>query len=183
MPFWQFQLLVYYRDLAFLIWSPHIVPLLALLTEYADLSDATDGKITTGYGDLFLAQIAMQMQMNLVLIDSTVELRIKDHWCRTRNIILTRIVVVTLIIGIIIVGSHWDRGCRARCPGTIMITRATCTACTTTGKDVRLAGSGWHQGQGRGRRAAVSWIHGNAIRRIGVLLSFRRKYCKQKMII
>lgn len=49
------------RYLVFLIWSPHIVPLLALLTEYADLSNTTDGKITTGYGDLFLAQIAMQM--------------------------------------------------------------------------------------------------------------------------
>lgn len=142
--------------MVFLIRSPHIVSLFALLTEYADLSDATDGKITTGYGDLFLTQIAMQMQMNLVLIDSTVELRIKDHWCRTRNVILTRIVVVALIIGIIIVGSHWDRGRRARCPRTIMVTRATCTACTTTGKDIRLARSGRHQGQGRGRRSAVS---------------------------
>lgn len=141
---------------SFLIRPPHIVSLLALLAEDANLSDATDGKIATGYCDLFLAQIAMQMQMNLVLIDGAVELRIEDHWCRARNVILTRIVVVTLIVGVVIVGSHWDRGRRARCPGTVMVTRATRTARATTGKDIRVARSGWHQGQGRGRRSAVS---------------------------
>lgn len=167
-------------DLSFLVRSPHIVSLLVLLAEHADLSDATDGKITTGYGDLLVAQIAMQMQMNLVLIDCAVELRIEDHWCRTRNVILTRIVVVALIIGVVIVGSHWDRGRRARCPGTVMVTRATRTARATAGKNVRVAGSGRHQGQGRGRRGAVSRVHGHAIRRVGVLLSFRGKYCKQK---
>lgn len=128
----------------FLVWSPHIVPLLALLAEYADFSDTTDGKIAAGYGDLFVAQIAVQMQMNLILIDGAVELRIENHWCRTRNVILTRIVVVALIIGIVIVGSHWDRGRRARCPGTVMVTRATRTARATAGKDVRVAGSGRH---------------------------------------
>lgn len=138
-------------DLFFLIRSPYIVSLLAFLAKYADLSDTTDGKIATGYSDLFLTQIAVQMQMNLVLIDGAVELRIEDHWCRTCDVILTRIVVVALIIGVVIVGSHWDRSRRTRCPGTVMVTRATRTARATTGKNVRVAGSGRHQGQGRGR--------------------------------
>jgi len=94
--------------------------------------------------------------MDLVLIDGAVKLGIEDHRCRTRNVILTRIVVVTLIIGVVIVGSHWDRGRRARCPRTVMVTRATRTARAAASKDVRVAGSGRHQGQGRSWRGAVS---------------------------
>lgn len=47
--------------LLLLIRSPYIVPLFALFPEHADLSDAADGEVATRYGDLFLAQIAVQM--------------------------------------------------------------------------------------------------------------------------
>lgn len=100
----------------------------------------------------------MQMQMDLVLIDGAVELRIEHHRRRS-DIILTRIVVITLIIGIVIVGSHRNRSRRGGRPGTVMITRTTRVAGPAAGEDVRIAWSGRHQGQGRGRRGAVSRVH------------------------
>jgi len=100
MPLW-FNFNYINADLFFLVRPPYIVSLLALLAEYADLSDAADGKIATGYSDLLLAQIAVQMQMDLVLIDGAVKLGIEDHRCRTRNVVLTRIVVVALVIVVI----------------------------------------------------------------------------------
>lgn len=136
-PFFLFLLL-------FLVRSPHIVPLLALLTEHTDLPDAADGEIAAGNGDLLLAQITVQMQMNLILIHGAVELRIEDHRRRT-DVILARIVVVALIIRVVIVGGHRDRGRRAGCPGAVMVTRAT-AARATPGEDVGVAGPGRHQG-------------------------------------
>ena len=59
-------------DFFFLVWSPYIISLLAFFAKYADFSNTTDSKIATGYSDLFLTQIAVQMQMNLVLIDGAV---------------------------------------------------------------------------------------------------------------
>lgn len=122
----------------------------------------------------------MQMQMNLILIDGAVELRIEDHRCRACDVILTRIVVVALIVGIVIMGGHRDRCRRARCPGTVMVTRTARIARTTAGEDVRVAGPGGHQRQGGGRRSAVSRVHGHAIRRVGVLLILRGEHCKRK---
>lgn len=118
--------------------------------------------------------------MNLILIDGAVELRIEDHRCRTCDVILTRIVIVTLIIGIVIVGGHRDRSRRARCPGTVVVTRTARIARTTAGEDVRVAGPGRHQRQRGGRRSAVSRVHGHAVRRVGILLIFRGKHCKRK---
>lgn len=97
--------------------------------------------------------------MNLILIDGAVELRIEDHRCRTRDVILTRIVVVTLIIGIVIVGGHRDRSGRTRCPRTVVVTGTARIARTTAGEDVRVAGPGRHQRQRSGRRSAVSRVH------------------------
>lgn len=83
------------------------------------------------------------MQMDLILIYGAVELRIKDHR-RRADIILTRIVVVVLIIGVVIVGGHWDRCGRSRCPGAVMV-RRTATARAAASEDFRVAGSGRHQ--------------------------------------
>lgn len=118
--------------------------------------------------------------MNLVLIDGAVELRIEDHRCRTCDVILTRIIVVTLIIRIVIVGGNRDRSGRTRCPGTVVITGTARIARTTAGEDVRVAGSGRQQRQGGGRRSAVSRVHGHAVRRVGILLILRGKHCKWK---
>lgn len=127
-----------------LIRPPHVVPLLALLTEHADLSNAADGEIAAGYSDLFLADVTMQVQVYLILIHSAVQLRVEDHGRRT-DVILTRIVVVALIIGIVIVRGHWDRGSGTRCPRAVVITWAS-AARATSGEDVGIAGSGRHQG-------------------------------------
>lgn len=160
--------------------SPYVVPLLVLLPEHADLPDAADGEIAAGYGDLLLAQIAVQVQVDLVLIHRAVQLGIQDHRWRT-DVVLSRIVVVTLIIGVVVVGSDRYRCRRAGRPGTVMVTGAARAGrATTAGEDVGFAGPGRDQGQGRGRRGAVSRVHGHAVGRVRVLLIFRGEHCKQE---
>jgi len=117
--------------------------------------------------------------VDLVLVDRAVELRIQDHRWRA-DVVLTRVVVVALVIGVVVVRGHRDWRRRARRPGTVMVTRTTCTARAAPGEDVGFAGSGRDQGQGRGRRGAVSRVHGHAVRRVIVLLILRREHCKRK---
>lgn len=108
------------------IGSPNVVPLLALLAQHADFqSIAADGQVAARYGDLLVAaQVAVQMQVYLILIDRAVQLRIEHHR-RWAYVILPGIVVVALIIRrwIVIV-----RAKRHRCGGWWLRPRAVVIA-------------------------------------------------------
>lgn len=143
-----------------------------MLVFFAHNSDlqpvAADRQIAAGDCDLFLAQITMQMQMNLVLVHRAVQLWIKDHW-RWTDVILTWIIIVALVVWIVIVRGDRDRRSWSRGPGTVVVTW-TSAACPTAREDVWIAGLARYQWQ-RGRRGSVTWIHGDAVRRVRVLLT------------
>ncbi|CAD1480607.1 unnamed protein product [Heterotrigona itama] len=124
--------------------SPNVVPLLVLLTHDTDLqSVAADRQIAPSDCHLFLAQVAVKMQMNLILIHRAVQLRIENHR-RWTYVILAWIVVVALVIWIVIVRGDWNWGGRSRRPGTVVITWTT-AACPTAREDVRIVGLGGYQ--------------------------------------
>lgn len=117
----------------------------------------------------------MQVQVDLVLVDGAVQLGIEDHG-RRADVVLAGIVVVALVVGVVVVGGDRHRCGRPRRPGAVMVAWAAAT-CATASENVRVAGLAGHQGQGR-RRRPVSWVHGHAVRRVGVLLALRWKNCK-----
>lgn len=116
--------------------SPDVVPLLVLFAENADFQTVTaDRQVAAGDGHLVVAEIAVQMQMDLILVDGAVELRIEDHRCWT-YVVLRWIVVVALVIRIVVVRSdrHWCR--RSRRPRAVVITRTYASG--STGEDLRF---------------------------------------------
>lgn len=124
--------------------SPNVVPLLVLLTHDTDLQPiAADRQIAPSDCHLFLAQVAMKMQMNLILVHRAVQLRIENHR-RWTYVILAWIVVVALVVRIVIVRGDWNWRSRSRRPGTVVITWTT-AACPAARENIWIAGLGGYQ--------------------------------------
>lgn len=159
--------------------SPNVVPLLVLLAHHADLQPvAAYGQIAAGNGHLFLAQVPVKVQVDLVLVHRAVQLRVEDHG-RRADVVLARVVVVALVIRVVVVRGDRDRGCRPRVgPRAVVVARAPPAPRPSAPREnVRLARFRGNQRQ-RGRRASVARrIHRHAVRRVRVLLAVRRQNC------
>lgn len=118
--------------------------------------------------------------MDLILVHRVVELEsvVQAHG-RRADVILAGVVVVALVVRVVVVRGDRDRRGWSWSPGTVVIARTTAT-CPAAGEDVSVVGSARYQGQRR-RRRSVARVHGNAVRRIGVLLALRRQHCKFEM--
>ena len=158
--------------------SPNVVPLLVLLAHHADLQPvAAYGQIATGNGHLLLAQVPVQVQVDLVLVHRAVQLGVEDHRGRA-DVVLARVVVVALVIGVVVVRGDRDRRGRARGPRGAVVIAGAPAARPAPRENVRVARLRGDQGQRGGRRGAVARVHGHAVGRVRVLLArVRRKNC------